>query len=361
MNEFIPVPSMIVAFTVTVAFLFALRPLAEVIGLVDRPGGRKRHVGDVPIIGGLAMFIGVFFGLVLIPSAVGLVVTLLVASFLLIVIGVLDDRFTLAASVRISIQIAAVLIMFYGSGFQLRDIGDPFGTGIISMGPFTLIFTTVVALTVINAYNLIDGADGLAGSLALVALLAVSLVGGYSDPSTAVALTVASAVVGFLIFNFPVKWNRPIRTFMGDAGSTFLGFTILWITLGASQGTDRLVSPVVGLWFASVPIYDALTCFVRRSWSGKSPFLPGRDHFHHVLNRGSDHVRRTIVVLTALQIIYAGIGLAGHFAGVPDALMFAGWSVLGLTQFWIIRKLAVFKRWFRLRRRVIRRTRLGAH
>ncbi len=355
MSEFPLIPAVIVAFSVTTAFMFALRPLAHSAGLVDRPGGRKFHVGEVPIIGGVAMFAGIFAGLSLIPGSISLVVPLLLASFLLVVIGVLDDKFALSASVRIAIQIAAVLIMYYGSGFRLTDIGDPFGTGVIGLGPFSLIFTTVVSLTVINAYNLIDGADGLAGSLALVALLAISAVGGYADPSTAVALTVAAVVVGFLLFNFPVTWNRPVRAFMGDAGSTFLGFTILWITLGASQGADRLVSPVICLWFASVPIYDLLTCFARRAVAGKSPFKPGRDHFHHLLNRGSSHVRRTIVVLTALQFFYAGIGLAGHFAAVPDWLMFAGWSVLGLTQRPIIRKTAAYKRWLRWRRRPRRR------
>lgn len=336
---------------VTIAFIPALRPLAKSVGLVDRPGGRKTHTGDVPIIGGVAMFFGVFAGLALMQGATALVATLLLASFLLVVIGVLDDKYTLSAGVRIAIQVAAVLIMFFGSGFRLTEIGDPFGMGVVSLGPFTLIFTTVVSLTVINAYNFVDGADGLAGSLVLVALLAIALVGGYSDPSTVIALTVSAAVVGFLVFNFPVSWNRPVRTFMGDAGSTFLGFTILWVVLGASQGADKLVSPVVGLWFASVPIYDCLTCFVKRVYRGKSPFKPGREHFHHVLNRGTTHVRRTIVILTALQIIYAGIGLAGHYAGAPDALMFAGWSILGMTQFLIIRKLAAYKRWFRLRRR----------
>jgi UDP-GlcNAc:undecaprenyl-phosphate GlcNAc-1-phosphate transferase len=351
---------MIVAFTVTVAFMFALRPLAQRIRLVDRPGGRKAHIGDVPIVGGIAMFIGVFSGLTLVSGPTFLIVTLLLSSLLLVVIGLLDDKFSLTASVRVSIQIAAVLIMFYGSGFRLIDIGDPFGTGIISLGPFTLIFTGVVSLTVINAYNLIDGADGLAGSLALIALLAISIVGGYSDPSTAIALTVSAAVIGFLVFNYPVKWNRPVRSFMGDAGSTFLGFTILWVVLGASQGVDRLVSPVIGLWFASVPIYDLLTCFVCRVLDGKSPFEPGRDHFHHILNRGTSRVRRTLLVLTALQVSYAGIGLAGHFAGTPDWLMFAGWSILGLSQFAIIRKLAAYKRWIRMQRRANRRMEANA-
>lgn len=346
---------MIVAFTVTVAFMFALRPLAKRINLVDRPGGRKAHIGDVPIIGGIAMFVGVFSGLAIVPLPTQLTVTLMLSSFLLVVIGMLDDKYSLTASVRMAIQIAAVMIMFYGAGLGLSDIGDPFGFGVITLGPLTLIFTTVVCLTVINAYNLIDGADGLAGSLALTALLAISIVGGYSSLSTSLSLTVAAAVIGFLVFNFPVKWNRPVRSFMGDAGSTFLGFCILWITLDVSQGTDRLVSPVVALWFASVPIYDLLTCFVRRLRDGRSPFNPGRDHFHHMLNRGTAQARRTIIVLTALQFVYAAIGLTGHFLGAPDWLMFAGWSVLGLSQFSIIRRIAAYKRLFRLQRRAARR------
>lgn len=361
MSANFPFPSMAVAFLVTVTFMFALRPLAQRLHLVDRPGGRKSHDGDVPIIGGIAMFIGVFAGLLLIKGATMLVVTLLLASFLLIVVGVIDDKYALTASVRMAIQVAAVLIMFYGSGFQLADIGDPFGTGVISMGPFTLVFTIVVSLTVINAYNLIDGADGLAGSLALVALLAIAFVGGTSDPSTAVALTVSAAVFGFLLFNYPATWNRSVRSFMGDAGSTFVGFTILWVVLGASQGADRLVSPVIGLWFASVPIYDCLTCFVRRSLKGKSPFSPGRDHFHHVLNRGTTHVRRTIIVLTVLQLLYAVIGLAGHYAGAPDFLMFGAWAFLGLFQRPIIWKISAVKRWIRLRKNGSRRVSTISH
>ncbi len=317
-------------------------------------------MGEVPIIGGMAMFVGLFAGLVLIQGVSMLVITLLAASFLLVVIGALDDKYALAASVRVTIQIAAVMIMFYGSGYRLNDIGDPFGTGIIGLGPLALIGTIVVAVTVINAYNLIDGADGLAGSLSIVALLAISMVGGYADPSTVISLVVMAAIFGFLLFNFPVTWNRPLRSFMGDAGSTFLGFTIVWVALGASQGSERLVSPVICLWFAAVPIFDLLTCVVRRVRAGKSPFKPGRDHFHHVLNRGTSHVRRTLVVLTALQLIYAYVGLVGHFMGAPDWLMFAGWSMLGLSQFVVIRRIATAKRWFRLRRLERRRRRAAA-
>ena len=104
-------PGIAIALVVTVVFMSALRPLAQSLGLVDRPGGRKSHTGDVPIIGGIAMFIGVFAGLSLIKVAPILIVTLLLASFLLVIIGMLDDKYSLPAGVRIAVQVAAVLIM----------------------------------------------------------------------------------------------------------------------------------------------------------------------------------------------------------------------------------------------------------
>jgi UDP-GlcNAc:undecaprenyl-phosphate GlcNAc-1-phosphate transferase len=254
-----------VAFFTTVIFMVALRPLAFRVRLVDAPGGRKFHEGYIPIIGGLAMFAGIFAGLILLPLTAKLMLSIFIASALLVIVGTLDDRFHVPPAIRIVSQIVAGLLMVYGAGLQLSDIGDPFGTGIISMGPFTLIFTMLVTLTMINAYNLVDGADGLAGTLTLIALLSVAVVSGDEHASAAAAMTVSAAIIGFLIFNFPTPWNRLVRSFMGDAGSTMLGFAVVWITLGVSQGEARVISPVHCLWFAAIPIFDCLTCFVRRA------------------------------------------------------------------------------------------------
>jgi UDP-GlcNAc:undecaprenyl-phosphate/decaprenyl-phosphate GlcNAc-1-phosphate transferase len=340
-------PTIAVALIVTIAFMFALRPIAKRVGLVDRPGGRKRHSGDIPIIGGLAMFYGVMTGLSVLGLDLVFLLNIFVASFLLIVIGVIDDKYPLPAAARITTQVAAVLIMIYGADLYLADMGNPFGFGLITTGPFMLIFTMLVALTMINAYNMIDGIDGLAGSLTMVALVSVAAVAGIYNEFGAMALAIAAAVYGFLLFNFPVTWNRPVRSFMGDAGSTFLGFAVVWVTLGVAQGEARVISPVHALWFAAVPIFDCLTCFVRRALKGKSPFSPGRDHFHHSLKRGGFGVRQILGILTGVQVLYAIIGLTGHFAGVPDYAMFAAWSVLGLSQRSIIQKVAKSHRLYR--------------
>ena len=336
-------PSIAVALIVTIAFMFALRPIAKRVGLVDRPGGRKLHEGDIPIIGGLAMFVGIFSGLSILGLDLSFLLSIFVASLLLVVIGVIDDKYPLPAAARMMKQIAVVLIMIYGADLYLADMGDPFGFGVITTGPFMLIFTLLVTLTMINAYNMIDGIDGLAGSLTLVALVSVAAVAGINHQGGVVALVIAASTFGFLLFNFPVKWNRPVRSFMGDAGSTLLGFAVVWVTLGVTQGEARMISPVHALWFAAVPIFDCLSCFVRRSLNGKSPFTPGRDHFHHILLRGGFGVRGILGIITLLQAIYAIIGLWGFYAGVPDYIMFAGWSVLGLSQHTIIRGIANFR------------------
>ena len=340
MNSLTIFPAMTVVFAITAVFMYALRPLASSIGLIVHPSGRRSQASDVPVIGGVAMFVGVFAGLTLIHGPNAGHFALFVACLALVAISSLDDCFSLPASVRVATQVTAVVIMVYGGGLQLNDIGNPFGTGIISMGGFTLIATVIVAVTTINAYNLVDGVDGLAGSLALIGLSAVVLIGGIGASSTHVALMLAVAIVGFLMFNFPINGKRPLRTFMGDAGSTFLGFAIVWVALSISQESERLVSPVYCLWFAAIPIFDCLTCFVRRSLARKSPLTSARDHFHDALFRGGMGARQVVTVLVGLQLLYTAAAVAAHYSAIPDVAMFATWSVLGLTQRRVIKKVA---------------------
>ena len=339
------IPAVAVAFVVTIAFVLALRPLAVGTKFIDHPGGRKRHAGKVPIVGGIGMFVGVLAGMAVVGVVSEMTVGIVFSFFLLVSIGALDDAFGVPPIVRVLVQVAAIIIVVYATDLMLFSLGDPFGFGNVQLGPFALFGTLLVAITVVNAYNLVDGVDGLAGVLALIALLGAALMGGASAISTVVALILSGSIFGFLIFNFPVVANRKIRTFMGDAGSTVLGFTVFWAVLGISQGEQAVISPVAGLWFASIPIYDCLTCFVRRILAGKSPFTPGRDHFHHTLRRGGFGVRQKLAILGGLQAIYATIGMAAPLAGVSDVLLFTAWSVLGLSQRYVIR---VISKWHRL-------------
>jgi UDP-GlcNAc:undecaprenyl-phosphate GlcNAc-1-phosphate transferase len=333
--------SFVLAFAVTVVLTLTLRPLALRLHLTDKPGGRKHHSGEIPLVGGIAMFIGI------IVAATATVQTtdrwaLLVPAALLVIAGAIDDRYNVGASARLVAQICAALIMMIGGGLYLRDIGDPFGTGRLGLAFLAIPVSVLVTLTVINAFNFVDGIDGLAASMALIALAAGALAAGLKAP----ALTVAAigAILGFLLFNFPAVRNRRLRTFMGDAGSTLLGFLVVWFTLSICQGQDRSLSPVAALWFALMPLSDFFSCFIRRVAKGKMPLRAGREHFHYMLMRAGLSARQVLAVLVAFAVCYAAVGLIGGRHKVPDWALFAPWiTLLGLQHF-IIRGLAKYLR-----------------
>ena len=232
--------------------------------------------------------------------------------------------------------------MMIGGGLYLRDIGDPFGTGRLGLGFLAIPISVAVTLTVINAFNFVDGIDGLAASMALIALASGALAAGLRAP--VLTLAAIGAILGFLLFNFPAFRNRRLRTFMGDAGSMLLGFLVVWFTLSICQGKDRSLSPVAALWFALMPLSDFFSCFVRRLARGKMPLHAGREHFHYMLMRAGLSGRQALAVLFAFAVVYAAVGLIGASHHTPDWTLFAPWiTLLGLQHF-IMRGLAVHVR-----------------
>ena len=318
------------AFIITLLFIFALRPVALAVGLVDTPGGRKKHRNPTPVIGGIAMYFGLVFGAMLYEMMPSFSV-LLVGGSLLIVVGVIDDGFDLPPSVRLIAQTSAALVMVYGANLNLSNIGTPLFFD-FELGAFAIPFTILVTLTVINAFNTIDGIDGLAGGVAFIALgfMAVFSVG--SD-KLALAMLLMSVVAGFLICNIPIYTNQPVKSFMGDAGSTFLGFAVAWLGISLSQDETVPMSAVTGLWMVALPIYDVFTSMLRRIIRRKSPFKPDRDHLHHVLIGGGLSAKMTLLIILFSGIVTAFIGLIGEIFSIPDGVMFLLWGFLGMSYF----------------------------
>ncbi len=321
----------------TFALMVVLWPLAIPLQLIDRPGGRKHHTGEIPVIGGIAIFVGILLGFSVATGTVDITGYPILAAALLVVVGALDDRQSLPCLVRLAAEVGAALIMIVGGKLIIADIGDPFGSGIIHLGPAAIAGSVLVTVTVINAFNFIDGVDGLAGCMAIVALSACVLAAGGAAPCAFIAVVVIAAIIGFLVFNFPRNGNNPLRTFMGDAGSTLLGLVVVWLTICITQGESRHISPVVGLWFALVPLADFFSCFVQRIAKGKSPLSSGREHFHHVLLRAGLNSRQVLAILTSMAVLYAGIGLLGAVIGAPDFVMFSLWLALGASQYWLVK------------------------
>jgi len=320
-------------FFATVLAMAALRPVAVVVDLVDKPGGRKTHHGDVPVIGGIAMFLGCAFGVGLLTPSTFMSAAVLSAGSLVVVVGLLDDRFELSPYARLTAHLAAALMVISASSdLTIATLGSPWGKPIQFSELGASAFTCLAIVGAINAFNMLDGMDGLAGSMAFVALSALSIFASSSgDPSLAgVTMVSAGAVLAFLVFNLPAAYNRRFRCFMGDSGSTLLGFLLACLCISASQGEGPKISPTTALWFVAIPLYELLWTTLRRLLKGKSPFYPDRAHFHHKLLDAEFGVRGAFFVLICIGLVFAGAGLAIHWFEVSDRVSFLSWLGAGL-------------------------------
>lgn len=323
-----------ISFVVTVVFMFAFRPVAIAVGLVDVPGGRKRHDVPVPIIGGIAMSIGLGFGTTLIEHAEFWDPTLL-GIYLLVVVGAIDDRFDLPPNVRLIAQSCAALLVVLASNNVVSSLGEPFFFR-VDLGASSLLFTVLFVVTLVNAFNIIDGIDGLAGGLALLGLVSMAII-AVDTPAFPILCIAVAAVAGYLLFNLPLGFNRPVRAFMGDAGSTALGLVIAAVGVHLSQDPVARISPAVGLWFVAVPVFDLFSTIVRRLADGKSPFAPDHAHLHHVLVENGLSRRATLVCMLAMASVFAAIGVFADMLAVPDGVMLILWFLGCVLYYQIMR------------------------
>jgi UDP-GlcNAc:undecaprenyl-phosphate GlcNAc-1-phosphate transferase len=314
--------AVLAAFVVTIIAMLTLRPVAVAIKLVDRPGGRKTHHGKVPVVGGLAMFLGVIFGIGLVESARPLTGPLISAFALVVTVGMVDDRFNVSPWLRLPLQAAAALLVTAGSGTEVSSIGDPFGLGPVTFTGFAgQALTALFVMTAINAFNMLDGMDGLAGTVAFVALVALGWSAEHSRQHdlAAVCAVMAAATAAFLLFNLPTRRNRRIRCFMGDAGSTLLGVTLAWICIRSSQAaTGGGLSPITTLWIVGLPLFEFFWTIMRRVARGQSPLRADSEHFHHLLLKAGFGVRGAFMMFLVVALALASTGLILNALRVPE-------------------------------------------
>ncbi len=300
-----------------------LARLAEPLGLVDIPGGRKEHAHAVPLVGGLAIFI------VLLAAAALLGIAPRASHFLLalatvIAVGLWDDVAELTPRLKFGIQMLACAIMIWGAGVELRSVGDLLGWRPIGLWIFAVPLTVFAVVGVVNAVNMMDGLDGLAGSIALVSFAWYALAAAYSglDIQFEVAVLLCGAIAGFLAFNLRLPWQRHARVFLGDAGSLMIGFALGWYAIDLTQGQGRTMPPIAALWVLLLPLADCVSLMARRLAARRSPFAADRHHIHHYLLARGVSPGRTVSILVAASTAFGAVGFAGWRLGVPEAALF---------------------------------------
>ncbi len=297
--------------------LCILVPISKPVGLLDHPDKRKRHAFATPLVGGLAIFVGMLAGWLwlgqrFLGPAQKFDDIVLATACVLVALGALDDRYQLRVSVRVVVQVMAVLTVIATTGIYVHSLGMLHGYE-LKLGWLGIPFTVLAVIGLINAFNLMDGIDGLAGCLALVSTGAIALLMAPDMPAplTVIVLLLAAALYPFLMANLGLL-GKKAKVFLGDSGSVVLGYVIAWTLIALSQSTPRHISPGLVLWCVALPVMDTLAVIYRRLKRGVSPFTPDRTHIHHLLMNAGLGPRRTLVYLVGFSIVLPFVGVVVH-------------------------------------------------
>jgi UDP-GlcNAc:undecaprenyl-phosphate/decaprenyl-phosphate GlcNAc-1-phosphate transferase len=328
MNHIIP---LLVAFMSTYGFIAICYKFAVSINLVDRPNNRKNHQGVIPVIGGIAVVFGFSLACLLSSRVLTEWRPLFLCIIPLVVVGVMDDHGDISISKRVGMQIISCLVMIYYGNVRINNFGDLAGFGNhITFGGLESVITVFCVVGVINALNLIDGIDGLCASLCLVAFGGIFALAKLTGTSVSVSLLLyfSAALFAFLIVNLGLTQRIVKKVFLGDAGTTIIGFFLCWHLIRMSNGDNAVFRPITAVWLLALPIMDTLAVMIRRIRLNKSPFLPGRDHIHHQLMNFGLSSRRTLVILVVVSMLLVGVGVLCEVKDVAEPFMFYGILIL---------------------------------
>jgi UDP-GlcNAc:undecaprenyl-phosphate GlcNAc-1-phosphate transferase len=306
------------AFALVALLVPAGLPLSRRLGLYDLPGGRKQHEEPTSYIGGLFILFAIAVSFLVFDGESNLTATtFLGCAAMLAVVGFLDDWAGLGPRVRLLAQMTAALVMILVAGVQVHNLSDVFAIPELHLGWLAIPLTVFIVVGVINALNMIDGSDGLAGGQVVVALVLFSAFAFYAGNLEMVArlATVAAAVAGFLVWNLRFPWQPRARIFLGNAGSMVLGFVVAWAAVRLSQEPAHPVSPVLGPWALAIPLIDCVTLMFRRISEGRSPFQADRNHLHHLL---LDAGFTPVGIAWGLMAVSLALGLGAGIAVQQD-------------------------------------------
>lgn len=318
---------MIFAFIVSFAFTFATTPLvrrfAFKIGAIDIPkDNRRMHKKPTPRIGGLAIIFGFTVATLCFAQPSRQLYGTLAGAAIIAVMGVIDDCKNLPAKLKFVIQIIAALVVVFAGDIKIDVFTNP---NFLSDNPYWVLpewlsvtLTVIWIVFITNAVNFIYGLDGLAAGVS--AIMSISLVfisirvGEYSIAILGIALM--GSCFGFLPFNF-----NPAKIFMGDTGSTFLGFMLATLSIQGVFKSYAVISFAVPLLILGLPLFDALFAMIRRILRGQSPMTADRGHLHHRLVDMGFSQKQTVFILYAISGVLGITAVLLAESGVLRALL----------------------------------------
>lgn len=296
-----------------------IKKLAFMIGAIDKPDNRKVHKRIMPRLGGLAIYIAFMIAAVMSLELTRDIIGILLGGTVIVIVGVLDDKYQLPAKVKLLGQIAAacVLVLF---GIKIEWVNNPFG-GYLYTDWLAVPLTIFWVISFTNVVNLIDGLDGLAAGVSAIASVTVILVAvqmGYYHIAVMTA-ALAGGIIGFLRYNF-----NPATIFMGDTGSMFIGYMLAAISVYGAVKTAATVALIVPFIALGLPIIDTAFAIMRRYSNGRPIFQPDKGHFHHrLLAMGMSQKKAVLIMYCITAALGIGAVLWAEVDGFYAALIIA--------------------------------------
>jgi len=322
--------ALLLALFITVSLVPLFRSLAVKLRAVDIPDARKIHQQPMPKTGGLAMAAGALIPIIFWVPPNSMLLPLLLSSAVVVVFGFLDDVIDLGFKAKFTAQFSAALIVVLYGGVRITSLGTLLPDGFLLPGYISVPLTVFVIVGVTNAINLADGLDGLAGGISLLIFGCISLL-AYKCGSLVIALmavSLAGAILGFLRFN-----TFPASVFMGDAGSQFLGFLAITLSLSLTQ-KNVPYSPLLPLLLLGFPVLDTLTVMLGRVYHGKSPFKADTNHFHHKMMRLGFYHSEAVLIIYVIQALLSSAAYIFRF--------YSDWWFLGVSIFFAVLVMLIF-------------------
>ena len=287
--------------------------------LVDLPDrNRKFHKRPTPLTGGIGILIAMIISSKIYIDLNNLngyvpefTYNLVVASIPLLILFLIDDYKGLLPLYRVLIQIISSLYIIYTTDVYLIDLGNLFGFGEINLSSYGIPVTLFCIVGLMNAFNMIDGVNGLCAGCGMVSMALVGFYSGLVYDSMLILLV--GSVIGFLIFNLRI-FGKDRGVFLGDSGSNLIGFWVAWISIYASQNELYSIYSITLVWFVAIPLLDCLSVILSRLLKQKSVASAGRDHIHHkLLVRYSSEKTLFIIIIFSLFNGLLGIYLNNSY------------------------------------------------
>ena len=326
MSEYIVIGTIIAAFAVAAVLSYFFTPpvknFAHKVGAIDVPkDARRMHKKPIPRLGGLAIYGGFLCSILIFGQLDETMLCVLLGAAIIVALGIFDDVLALGAKLKFVVQIVAAAIpvcigdLQIGLFTNLNPLSD---TPFVHLGILAVPVTIIWIVGITNAVNLIDGLDGLAvgvSSIAAITMLAVALLTG-NMPIAITMAALAGACIGFMPYNL-----NPAKIFMGDTGSTFLGYMLATVSIMGLFKFYAVISFAVPFLILGLPIFDTANAIIRRVAAGRSPMSPDRGHVHHKLIDMGFNQKQAVAILYAISATLGLTAVALTSSGEVKAIV----------------------------------------